>query len=252
MISSSRRFCGRRAENPADKLAVYLKKEFLRKLYADLYADLKPRGLANSGVIVEIGSGGGFIKDVMPTAVTSDIAPADGVDRVFPAERIPYAADSVDAFVLLNVFHHLSNPLKALREMSRCLKPGGTIAMTEPANTPFAAFVYKAFHHEYFDGNAPWPDETVGCPRENIALPWIMFVKDAARLKNEFRAMEISSHRCHTPFLYILSGGFSAPQLAPNAFYGSLKTVERILAPFNSLIGMFFTIKLRKKSSDAD
>ncbi len=48
------------------------------------------------------------------------------------AYHLPFAADSFDAVFLHNVLSHLKNPLAALGEMQRILRPGGVVGASHP------------------------------------------------------------------------------------------------------------------------
>ena len=50
------------------------------------------------------------------------------------AEHLPFADDSFDAVTCQTVLIHIENPLDALREMKRVLKPGGILICAEPNN----------------------------------------------------------------------------------------------------------------------
>jgi len=115
---------------------IIKKKPFLRKLYTNYYNQfLRKLNMEHNKTIIELGSGGGFIKEIIPEAITSDIKCLSNVDMCFPVEKIPFGNSTVDAFLMLFVFHHLNNPEISLAEMQRCLKKGGKIIMIEPANT---------------------------------------------------------------------------------------------------------------------
>ncbi|HTG33562.1 MAG TPA: methyltransferase domain-containing protein [Thermoanaerobaculia bacterium] len=47
------------------------------------------------------------------------------------AERLPFASGRFDAVVSCNVFHYIRQPLTALREMNRVLRPGGQLVITD-------------------------------------------------------------------------------------------------------------------------
>jgi len=230
---------------------IIWKKIFLRKIYLDFYCEYKRiiRGKP-SGVCVELGSGGGFAKKIFSTILTSDIAPSPGLDFCFSAEQLPFKDTSIDALCMINVFHHIKNPVNALNEFSRCLKPGGVILMIEPANTIWARFVYRRFHHERFDPAAAWSVE--GQRRlsdANGALPWIIFRRDRGRFESQYPLLKVSRVEFHTPLRYLLSGGLSLKQLLPSCAYRGVKGIESLLSPLNEWIGMFCTIEVRKQGA---
>jgi len=228
---------------------IIQEKLFLRKLYMDFYGDLKSRIFGDSAkkFLVELGSGGGFIKQVMPNVITSDITGSVPLDIQFSVESIPFKDNSVDAFLLLNVFHHIANPLNCLKEMNRCLKSDGKIIMIEPANTLWRRFIDKNFHHEKFDTNAGWENSGNGpLTTANGAMPWIIFSRDRALFERGFPTLKIRSIELHTNFRYIVSGGLTYRQLLPSFMYSIIKALEWLTSPLNKYLGFFQTIELEK------
>ncbi|MFH1613707.1 MAG: class I SAM-dependent methyltransferase [Planctomycetota bacterium] len=227
---------------------ILQQKDFLKRLYTDFYNQLRDAvpGYQNK-IIVELGSGCGFIKKVIPNAVTSDILDLPGVDMVFSAEQIPFEDRSVDAFVMIDVLHHIADSSAFFSEAARCLKPSGRIVMIEPANTAMAKFIYKNFHHEDFDTRGTWGLEKQGpLSQGNGAIGWIIFNRDRKIFQQKFPDLKIVDIFNHTPFGYLLSGGFTLPQLLPGCCYPIIKIFEQIIQPANNLLGMFQTIKLQK------
>lgn len=51
--------------------------------------------------------------------------------RIGYADDLPWAAASFDVVVSCNMFHYISHPVRALREMARVLRPGGSIVLTD-------------------------------------------------------------------------------------------------------------------------
>jgi ubiquinone/menaquinone biosynthesis C-methylase UbiE len=47
------------------------------------------------------------------------------------AEHLPFAADRFDVVVSCNVFHYIREPIAALHEMRRVLRPGGQLVITD-------------------------------------------------------------------------------------------------------------------------
>ena len=229
---------------------IVRQKKFLSEVYNEFYNRFK-EGLGDvtgNAVLVELGSGGGFIKDILPSVITSDILQIPIIDVCFSGESMPFPDASVDAFLMIDVFHHIKEPAHLLKEMERCLKKGGKIIMIEPANTLWARFIWKNFHHENFDPKAGWKIEGYGpMSNANGALPWIIFCRDRKKFKNNFAALRLKKITYHTPFLYLLSGGMSMKQLLPGIWYGFIKIMEFLATPFNACAGMFFTIQLEKE-----
>lgn len=238
-------------DDPATTLLhaeIIQKKTFLKRLYVDFYRQLE-KAVSNpeKKVLVELGSGGGFIKEVIGNVITSDLLDLPHVDRMFSAANMPFEDDSVDAFVMVNVLHHMADPRGFLEEAGRCLRDLGKIVMIEPANTVWSRFIYKNFHHEPFDTTEQWKlEQERPLSIANGALPWIIFSRDQEHFNKAFPYLRIVRTDHHTPLLYLLSGGLTLRQLVPSCTYPVFKFLERVLSPFNSLFGMFQTIELQK------
>jgi len=251
---------------------IIQKKPFLKKLYIDFYKQFE-KAVTNpeDKVLVELGSGGGFIKEVISNVITSDVLELPNVDKVFSALDMPFEEASVDAFFMYDVLHHIADPRAFFKEALRCLKVGGRVVMIEPANTLWSRFIYKNFHHEAFDAQVPeWgyrgQDPEIGCgcaardelrnPNRNRswrrlsgangALAWIIFWRDRKIFESEFSSLRIVRMRNHTPLRYLLSGGLTLRQLVPSFSYPAVKAIEYALSPINDLLGMFQTIELEK------
>jgi SAM-dependent methyltransferase len=228
---------------------IIIKKAFLRRIYEDFYQELMDAAdFSPDKSILELGSGGGFLKERYPAIITSDVLELPSVDQVFSALAMPFDDGSLDAIVMIDVLHHIPDVRAFFREATRCLKAGGRVAMIEPANTPWARFIYKNFHHEGFDPNAGWEFQSQGpLSTANGALPWIVFHRDRHQFESEFPMLQILQIRPHTPFRYLLSGGLTLQQLVPTGSYPVFKGLEFCLGPLKGLLGMFQTIILEKK-----
>ena len=223
-------------------------KKFLNLIYKDFYTKLKSEKLTKP--IVEIGSGAGFIKKIIPGVITTDVVSTDDIDVKAFAEKLPFKSKSIGSIVMVNVFHHIKEPAIALREFERILIPNGKIVMIEPWATTFSKFIYKNFHHENFDEKSNW--KIIGKGRmsdANGALPWIIFSRDRSRFSKMFPNLKIISIKPHTPFKYLVSGGLSKPQLFPTSFYSMLDKLEKFLLPLNKYFAMFATTVIVKTTS---
>jgi len=240
-------------DDPATTLlhaGIIRKKGFLKKLYRDFYKIFKKAipGDAQSKLLVELGSGGGFIKEIIPGVVTSDVLDLPNVDKHFSALTMPFGDNTVDAFFMIDVLHHMSEPRVFFGELERCLKIGGKAVMVEPANTLWASFIFRNFHHEPFDPGAGWglEDDGDALSRANSAIPWIIFCRDRQKFEKDFPTLKIRKLTLHTPFRYLVSGGVSMRQLLPGFAYDIVKGIEALLSPFNKYLGMFLTIELER------
>jgi len=51
--------------------------------------------------------------------------------RIGYADSLPWASSSFDVVVSCNMFHYISHPIEALREMARVIRPGGALVLTD-------------------------------------------------------------------------------------------------------------------------
>jgi len=238
-------------DDPRTTLAhrdIILQKPFLKKLYQDWYKVFiaEARKIKN-GKHLEIGSGGGFLKEEFPEVVTSDILSLPNVDQVFSAEQLPFKNNELASIIMLNVFHHIPKPYLFLKEAQRTLVPGGIVIMTEPANSTLGRFIYKRFHHEPFEekgGREIEPGNPLS--NSNQALPYIYFERDTELFKKEFPHLKIRSIKYHSPFSYVISGGVSRSAMLPFFMYPLVKGIEWLLSPFARQLGLFCTVELEK------
>ncbi|MDP1800614.1 MAG: class I SAM-dependent methyltransferase [Bacteroidota bacterium] len=227
---------------------IILQKPFLKQLYNDWYeVFIKKSKEIKNGKYLEIGSGGGFLKEVFPEVITSDILALPNVDMVFSAEEMPFKENELASIVMLNVFHHIPKPHLFLKEAQRTLVKGGKIIMTEPANSALGRFIYKRFHHEPFDEKGQ-REIKAGNPlsNSNQALPHIYFERDLDIFKKDFPQLKINSIKYHSPFSYIISGGVSRSAMLPFFMYNFVKAMEWLFSPLSKQFGLFCTIEVEK------
>jgi SAM-dependent methyltransferase len=230
---------------------IILDKPFLKKWYMDIYKYfIRELDQIKRGKYLEIGSGGGFLKEVFPEVITSDILDLPNVDKVFSAEDMPFGNEELGGIVMLNVFHHIPKPYLFLKEAERTLIPGGKIIMVEPANSTLARFIYKRFHHEPFDEQGGYEIEP-GNPlsNSNQALPYIYFERDAEYFRSNFPGLKVRRIRYHSPFSYVISGGVSRSAMLPHFFFPLVKGIEFLLSPLSKYLGLFCTIEIEKLRS---
>jgi SAM-dependent methyltransferase len=222
---------------------------FLKEMYISWYSSFKELiAQAPEGKVFEIGSGGGFSKEVIPNVITSDIQKLSYVDVCCSAEHIPMADGELSAIFMINVLHHIPDCSLFFKEAIRVLKPGGVIIMIEPAKTLVGSIIYNVLHHEPYDPSAPdWTIKGSGPLSDaNIAIPWIVFKRDYAKFQQQFPELVLTKYTYHTPFRYLLSGGVSRPSFLPYSMYKMVDFAEKLNRPFASINAMFNTIVVTK------
>ena len=227
-------------------------KPFLRRFYRDCYqyvCDNIPRD--DDGVVLEIGSGAGFLKDFIPRAVTTEILKLPTVDVILDAQKLPLKRNCLCAIAMVDAFHHLADVRLFFREASRCLRPGGVIVMVEPWITWWSYLVYRYLHHEPLNmqsgdwtipGSGPLSDA-------NTALPWIVFKRDRLIFEHDFPEWRVEKVVLDYPFTYLASGGLSYRGLLPESLFGASRQVERVSQPLMGLLAMFAKITLQRVGS---
>lgn len=226
-------------------------KPFLRKIYEEWYRILASR-FPSSDLkrVLEIGSGAGFLNQVAPDVISSDLLHLAGLRLVMDAQRIPAADRALHGLLMVNVLHHIPDIPMLFREASRSIKAGGVIVMIEPWITTWSRLVYTKLHHEPLDDQvAEWKIQGEGpLSGANSALPWIVFHRDLVRFRQDFPEWEVKEVRPFMPLLYLLSGGISLRNLMPDFSFGFWRLIESLLTPINPYIAMFAIITLQKKS----
>lgn len=225
-------------------------KSFLKQVYREWYISLSKSLPPNiTGPVLELGSGGGFLKDFISGLITSEVLQIPGVDVVLDAQRLPFRSASLRGIVMLNVFHHLPSVKSFLAEAACCVKPDGVIVMIEPWTTRWSRLVYEYLHHEPFDPGAEEWSFPRGGPlsQANSSLPWIVFDRDREKFEREFPVWRTSEIKLHTPFCYLLSGGVSLRSLMPGCLFGIWRRLEDKIQPWMHSWAMFATITLVRR-----
>ena len=217
------------------------KKKILRIIYENWYRKIISDLNADGGKTVELGSGSGNFKEYLPELISSDIDPCSWLDMSFDAHKMPFTDESLSNIVMIDVFHHLYNPIMFLNEAYRVLKKGGRIIMLEPFPSPFSLMIYKRFHPEpfifetdYFNMSGlsdkdPWDS--------NQAIPYLIFFKHIDKFNKTFGSkFEIIKSEKMSFILYPASGGFENKQMIPDFMIPAFKITEKILIPFKSVL----------------
>ena len=125
------------------------RKPVLRKVYSQFGGEIAKRvDRTMPGLVIELGSGMGHIKEHLPDCITTDLFPNEWLDRVEDAYRLTFDTGTVSHLILFDVWHHLEYPGTALREFHRVLVDRGKLIIFDPAMGVLGRFVFGNFHHE--------------------------------------------------------------------------------------------------------
>jgi SAM-dependent methyltransferase len=224
------------------------RKTALRRLYLETYGRYAAclRRCPEGGLAVELGSGAGFVKEVLPEVVTTDVLEYPHVDRRVDGRNMPFADGSVRALFLLNALHHIPDVGAFLRECGRVLKPGGRVLAVEPYPGWIGGFVMKHLHHEPFDADAAeWSFPSKGPLSDaNGALAWIVFERDRERFRREHGKLRLAAFDRHTPLRYWLAGGLKRWSLLPGPLFPLATAFDRALIAISPRCASFVDIEL--------
>lgn len=221
-------------------------KPFLRMIYEEWYRFLIGEIPAGEEPVLEIGSGPGFLKRLMPEVISSEVFSCPGVDLLLDGHRLPFSDGSLRAIVMTDVLHHMTYPERFFEVASRCVKRGGVMVMIEPWVTRWSRVIYNHLHDEPFDPETLNWELPSGGPLSaaNGALAWIILERDRERFEREYPEWKIRLIKPIMPFRYLLSGGVSLRSLMPGWSFSLWRGTEALLVPWMATWGMFAQIVL--------
>jgi SAM-dependent methyltransferase len=202
-----------------------------------------------AGVVLEIGSGGGFLKEVVPETQTSDILAYEDMDLQVDATRLPFQENSVRAVFMLNVFHHIPDVAAFLRECERCLVPGGRVFIVDQYPGLIGGTIYRHFHHEPFVAETEeWRFQSSGAlSSANGALAWMVFERDRKKFETLYKTLRIARFEPHSPLRYWLTGGLKNWSLLPKSLFSAATRLDSLLIKTTPKFGSFVDIEIVKQ-----
>ena len=229
-----------------DRIGFEKSNKALGFLYTEWY-ELISRFLSEiEGINIELGCGASFIDQIIKSIKKTDVFLNSNTDFKLNAMDIGKKFENkISNLILVNVFHHLSDPELFLKSADNSLLAGGRIIMIEPSNNYWSRFVYKLIGHEPFNTRQIEWEFISKDPLldSNQALSWIIFERDYVKFKNLFPNYSLIQKKNMMPFSYLLSGGHSF-----NTRIGRLIRIARIFERlfFDKYFGMFNLICLEK------
>ncbi|MBI3170850.1 MAG: methyltransferase domain-containing protein [Chloroflexi bacterium] len=201
---------------------------------------------------MELGSGMGSIREVIPECIRTDLFPYPWLDQIENAYQLSFEDASVSNLLMVDVFHHLRYPGTALEEFHRILAPQGRVIMMEPGLGLLGRIIYEWMHIEPVGKtkNITWVAPKDWSPNE---LDYYAAQGNATWIftGNEFLGRlgqwKIVKTKRITALAYAASGGYSGPQLYPAGAYLFIKSFEKILQLFPMLFTTRLLVVLEKK-----
>ena len=188
------------------------------------------------GKIVELGSGVGNIKSVIPQAICTDIFPNPWLDIVCNAYKMPFPNHSVSHLIIFDVFHHLERPKAFLAEARRVLIKGGYLIIFEPYISITSHIIYGSFHHEPVALK-----EAIDLADKPPQMGYYAAQGNATRLffRHELPAWlegwNIFYRQPIVSFSYVFSGGYSKQALYSEKMLPMMLKIDILLSPWPSL-----------------
>lgn len=232
---------------------VWKCKPLLRQIYRDFYQTIASRLTTGiTGATVELGSGMGSIKEVIPHCVTTDLFPNPWLDRQENAYSLSFADGSLANLILFDVWHHLRYPGTALRECHRALAPGGRLIIFDPAASWTGRFVYHFFHHEPVGLNEPvtWDAPVRFSPGD---ADYFAAQGSATRMfwwgeaRNRLVGWRVAEITPVASFAYFASGGFSRRSLGGKFLHTLVRGLDKVAAFAPRLFAARLLVVLEKE-----
>ena len=216
-------------------------------LYKEWYELISQQLSESVGINLELGCGASFINEIIKNIIKTDVFYNSNTDLKLDAMEVGLKYENkISNLILVNVFHHISNPELFLRSAEKSLLLGGRIIMIEPSNNIWSRLIYRLVGHEKFDteqinwefqSNDPLLDS-------NQALSWIIFKRDYKKFKKLFPKFTLIKKKSMMPLSYLLSGGHSYNTKIGKIIIKIVRKLERIF--FDNQFGIFDLLCIEK------
>ena len=233
-----------------ENLNSWNKKPVLQKIYLEFYKLIESQLNYNiDGKIVELGSGIGNMKMVIPEVICTDIFANPWIDQVENAYNLTFENESVSNLILFDVFHHLEFPGTALNEFNRVLKKDGRIIIFDPAMGLLGIIVYGLFHHEPIGlrKKINWFANEKSNKDYYAAQGNATKIFCSSRYRDLLNNWEVIQIKKLSAISYVLSGGYSKHQLYPAKLLPVLKVAGKIFDFFPLLFATRMIVVLGKR-----
>jgi SAM-dependent methyltransferase len=208
---------------------------YISHIYREIYKEffqICDQGFIGDAQVLEVGGGDmSYSRDFWANAVVTeadDYSTDSSIMTGIYAEELPFSDSCFDFIVAKDSLHHFRNPILALNEIERILKPNGKFIVSEPYWSPLGKFVYKFIHPEpwkirinslLINSNDLWDS--------NQALLFLL----SNKFKNEFKKncpnLTLKMYYPTYALSYLISGGVHSRTRINSRFLISLNRLER-------------------------
>lgn len=229
---------------------VWDEKPALRTIYTHYYTKVK-KELVTGGTL-EIGGGTGNFKAFAPDVLSTDIVATPWIDLVADAQALPFADGCFSNLVMLDVLHHIEQPMRFFLEAQRILRGGGHLVMIEPYIGWLSWPFYYWFHTEPVDMSYQFDGPLLVRPDRkpfdaNQAIPTLIFMRQFKLFSKHFCDLSLIKADWFDLLAYPLSGGFRKWSLI-NANLASLllRVESKVPKVLRRIVGFRLMVVLEK------
>lgn len=237
----------------AEHNRIWKEKPLLRKVYREFYKLIKQNLVLDGvGSIVELGSGIGKIKEIIPECICTDQCDNSYIDYAENAYNLTFEDESVSNLILFDVFHHLKYPGDAFNEFHRVLNSSGRVIIFEPYLSILGFIVYGIFHSEPLNitNKIQWNSHSQS---NTFEQSYYAAQGNATRIFCWGKSAKVNSlwkikKNIKVPAIsYVASGGYSGKQLYPLRSLSFMQRIDRLCAYFPIIFATRMLVVLQKR-----
>lgn len=235
-----------------ERRRIWERKPQIRWVYQLWMAMLQPWRVP--GETLEVGSGSGILKELLPEVHLSDVVGLPWVDHVVDATAMPFEPGAFSNIIGIDVLHHFADPWAFLREAGRVLPVGGRLLLIDVHVTACSWIFYRFLHHEdiYLRGyHRPRGTDQPKDPWQgNIAMTNVVFNRLKPGELERRAQLKVVHREMFSFFDFQLAGGFRPWALIPYPWFQRVVKLDRWLKPVMKWLGFRIFLVLEKTEVD--